>query len=252
MTNYLEPLRELGRKYLSKENRRRLVRYAQWPPVGLVRFGNLRRLRPISREWGMERGQPIDRYYIEKFLAAQAGDIHGRVLEIGDNSYTRRFGGDRVTESVVLHVAEQKGVVTIVGDLTTGENLPADSFDCIILTQTLCVIFDIAAALRTVHRILRPGGVALITVPGISKISRYDMDRWGHYWSFTTASMERLATAVFPPEGVQVAAYGNVLAAIAFLEGLASQELKRRELDYVDPDYELLITVRAAKPGEGG
>lgn len=243
-----EHLIEIGQKYLSKDARRRMVRYTRWPPVGWARLGSLRRLRPISPDWGMERGQPIDRYYIENFLAAHTVDVQGHVLEIGSNTYTRRFGGDRVTQSVVLHVAEQKDVVTLIGDLTTGENMPADTFDCVILTQTLNAIFDVAAALQTVHRILKPGGVALITVPGISKISRYDMDRWGYYWSFTTASMMRLMTAVFPPEGVQISAYGNVLTAIAFLHGLSSQELRRRELDTTDPDYELLITVRAAKP----
>jgi SAM-dependent methyltransferase len=244
-----EKLNQLGRKYLSKSTRQRIVRYTRWPPVGWTRLGSLRRLQPISRDWGMERGQPIDRYYIENFLAAHADDVRGHVLEIGGNTYTRRFGGDQVMQSVVLHVAEQREVVTLIGDLTTGENMPADTFDCVILTQTLNAIFDVAAALRTVHRILKPGGVALITVPGISKISRYDMDRWGYYWSFTTASMMQLMTAVFPPECVQIKAHGNVLAATAFLYGLASQELRRRELDTVDPDYELLITVRATKPG---
>lgn len=243
-----EQLNELGRKYLSKSTRQRIIRYTRWPPVGWARLGSLRRLRPISPDWGMERGQPIDRYYIENFLAVHTADVQGHVLEIGSNTYTRRFGGDQVTQSVVLHVAEQKDVVTLIGDLTTGENMPADAFDCVILTQTLNAIFDVAAATQTVHRILKPGGVALITVPGISKISRYDMDRWGYYWSFTTASMMRLMTAVFPPDCVQIAAHGNVLAAIAFLHGLSSQELRRRELDTIDPDYELLITVRAAKP----
>ena len=226
------------------------MRATRWPPVGLVRFGSLRRLRPISPDWGMERGQPVDRYYIENFLAAHAADICGRVLEIGANTYTRRFGSERVTESVVLHVAEQKEVVTLIGDLTTGENMPVDAFDCIILTQTLNAIFDVAAALQTVYRILKPGGVALMTVPGISKISRYDMERWGYYWSFTTASISRLVMAVFPPESVQIEAHGNVLAAIAFLHGLASQELRRQELDTRDADYEVLITVRAVKPEE--
>lgn len=246
-----ERLIRLGQKYLSKEARRRLVRLTRWPPVGFVRFGSLRRLQPISPDWGMERGQPIDRYYIEQFLTVQAVDVQGYVLEIGDNTYTRRFGGGRVTQSVVLHVAEQKEVITLIGDLTTGENMPADTFDCVILTQTLNVIFDVPATLRTVYDILKPGGVVLITVPGISKISRYDMDRWGYYWSFTTASMERLLTAVFSPDCVQIKAYGNVLAATAFLYGLASQELHRQELDSVDPDYELLITVRATKPEIG-
>jgi hypothetical protein len=37
---------------------------------------------------------------------------------------------------------------------------------------------------------------------------------------------------------------------MAFLQGLACDELKRRELAYHDPDYELIITVRAVKPAE--
>jgi SAM-dependent methyltransferase len=241
----------LGRNLIPKTMRRRIVRLTRWPPIGMVRFGSLRRLRPISPDWGMERGQPIDRYYIEQFLAAHARDIRGRVLEIGDNTYTRRFGGERVATSVVLHVAEQKEVVTLIGDLTTGQNMPQDTFDCVILTQTLNAIFDVAAALRTVHHILKPGGVALITVPGISKISRYDMDRWGYYWSFTTASLRRLLTANFPAECVEIAATGNVLAASAFLYGLASEELQRHELDTCDPDFEVLITARVQKPVRG-
>src|SRR5215210_7162112 len=54
-------------------------------------FGSLRRVTPLSRYFGFDRGLPIDRYYIENFLARQAEDIHGRVLEIGDNSYTQRY-----------------------------------------------------------------------------------------------------------------------------------------------------------------
>jgi SAM-dependent methyltransferase len=216
--------------------------------VGWVHFGSLRRLKPISPYWGAERGRPIDRYYIEHFLAIQAQDIRGCVLEIGDNTYTRAFGGDRVIQSQVLHVTENRPGVTILGDLTNADHIPDDTFDCIILTQTLQAIFDVQAALRTVYRILKPGGIVLVTIPGISKISRYDMDRWGYYWSFTTQSARRLFEAVFPPANVHLEAHGNVLAAIAFLHGLATEELRQKELDHLDPDYELLITVRAVKP----
>jgi SAM-dependent methyltransferase len=242
-------LRLLGRRLLPVSARRAIVRLTRWPPVGGVRFGSLRRLKPISPDWGTERGQPIDRYYIERFLASCAADIRGHVLEIGDDSYTRRFGGDRVSQSDVLHVAETRAEVTIIGDLTRAEHIPSDTFDCIILTQTLQAIYDVPAAIRSAHRILRPGGVVLATIPGISKISRYDMDRWGYYWSFTTCSARRLFEGAFPAECVNVTAHGNVLAAIAFLHGLATQELRPHELDFADPDYELLITVRAQKHG---
>jgi hypothetical protein len=95
---------------------------------------------------------------------------------------------------------------------------------------------------------LKPGGVALITVPGISKVSRYDMERWRYYWSFTTGSIEKLLSELFPRDHLQIEVYGNVLTSIAFLHGLATQELSKKELDYCDPDYQLLITVRAVRP----
>ena len=241
-------LLRFARRFLSVSTRRKIVRLTRMPPVGLVGFGNLRRLKPISSSWGTERGSPVDRYYIEQFLVQNAQDIHGRVLEVGDDTYTRQYGGGRVSQSEVLHVAEQKAKVTIIGDLASGTGIASDAYDCVILTQTLQCIFDVAAALRTVHRILKTGGIALITVPGISKISRYDMDHWGYYWSFTTQSMHRLLETAFPPACVRVQAHGNVLASVAFLHGLAYEELRKKELDYFDPDYELLITARVEKP----
>lgn len=236
------------RHWIPKSARRKMGPLTRWPPVGWVRFGHLRRLHPISTQWGSERGTPIDRYYIEQFLTLQAADVRGEVLEIGTNRYTRTFGGERVTHSEVLHVSEQSSEVTMIGDLTSAEQIASGHFDCIIVTQTLQFIFDVPAALRTCFRILKPDGVLLMTIPGISKISRYDMDRWGHYWSFTSASARRLVTeAGFPSSQVEVTAHGNVLAAVAFLHGLALEEMKRHELDERDTDYELLITVRAVK-----
>jgi glycosyltransferase involved in cell wall biosynthesis len=217
------------------------------PPVTWVRFGDLRRTSPISREYGYDRGQPIDRYYIEHFLARHAEDVHGRVIEIGDASYTRRFGGDRVTTSDVLHVNEENPDATIIADLTSAEEVPASTFDCFVLTQTLQLIYDVRAALKTVYRILKPGGVVLATVPGISQISN---DEWGEtwYWAFTSLSARRLFEEVFPKGHVEVQAHGNVLAATAFLHGLATHELRKEELDCADREYEMLITIRAVKP----
>ncbi|MEW6192540.1 MAG: methyltransferase domain-containing protein [Bacillota bacterium] len=217
-------------------------------PAGGVNFGDLRRFAPVSRAFGFDRGTPVDRYYIEQFLSANAADIRGRVLEVGDNFYTRKFGGRRVTRSDILHATADNPKATIVADLTRSDELPADIFDCVILTQTLQFIYDVKAAVRSLYRILKPGGVLLATVPGISQISRYDMERWGEYWRFTTLSVRRLFAEVFPPENVMVGAYGNVVAAIAFLHGLAAEELSAAELAFNDPDYELLITVRAVKP----
>jgi SAM-dependent methyltransferase len=217
------------------------------PAPGQVRFGSFRRLSPFSRTFGYDRGQPVDRHYIEAFLGQHAADIQGRVLEIADNTYTRRFGGSRVTRSDVLHVQDRGPGVTIVADLADGRDIPGAAFDCVILTQTLQLIYELQDAVRTVHRILKPGGVLLATLPGISSVSSYDRERWGQYWSFTSQSAQRLFADAFGADRIEVEAGGNVLAATAFLYGMARQELRPAELQYGDPDYELIISVRAVK-----
>lgn len=220
------------------------LRLTRWRTAAPVRLGHWRRLRPFSRVFGLDRGLPIDRYYIERFLAAHAQDIKGRVLEVADDYYTRRFGGDRVVQSDVLHATTGNPRATIIGDLAGGEGLPAGAFDCLLLTQTLQMIYDVRAAVAQACRMLAPGGVVLATLPGISQISRYDMDRWGDYWRFTDLSARRLFEST---SGMQVTieVFGNVLTAAAFLHGLAAEELKARELDATDADYQLLVAVRA-------
>ncbi|VEN75404.1 Methyltransferase [Candidatus Desulfarcum epimagneticum] len=209
--------------------------------------GLLRRVTPVSRVFGLDRGLPIDRFYIESFLEKHARSIQGCVLEIGEPVYTCKFGGGRVAASHVLSVEPGNPAATLTGDLETGEGVPKKMFDCAVLTQTLPFIYDVKAALTHCHAALKPGGVLLATFPGISQISRYDMDRWCDYWRFTDASAAKLFGDVFGGEQVTVATHGNVLAACAFLHGLASGELKPRELDHHDPDYQVLIGVRAVK-----
>jgi SAM-dependent methyltransferase len=216
-------------------------------PVGSVKWGHLRRLTPISRNFGFDRGLPVDRHYVEGFLREHAGDIRGRVLEVGGDDYTRKFGtADHID---VLHVDEEDPVATIVGDLTQPEGLPSSSYDCVICTQTLHLIFDFRTAITSIARLLGPGGVALVTVPGITQTCRYERDVWGDYWRFTSMSIRRLFDEVFAAENVTVDAFGSLPAAIGFLHGLAASELRPEELDTHDPDYEVLLAVRAVKGG---
>jgi SAM-dependent methyltransferase len=216
------------------------------PAVGRVSFGSLRRLTPISSHFGFERGLPIDRFYIEAFLADCAQDVRGVVLEIGDNSYTLRFGSGRVTTSEMLNL-EDSPAATIVADLTKADHLPSDCYDCIILTQTLHFIYDFRAAVRSVHRLLRPGGVLLATFPGITHTTD-DPSSSPRSWSFTPFSAQRTFAEYFPAAAVQVRSFGNVLAAASFLYGLSAGELTKDELDYHHPGYDLVIAVRAVKP----
>lgn len=208
-------------------------------------LGSLRRTTPVSRHWGADRGNPVDRYYIERFLAEHAADIRGKVLEVMDSRYTERFGV-RVDRSDVLDIDPANARATIVADLTDAGSIPSDSFDCFILTQTLQFVYDVDAALQEAHRILDQGGALLATVPAVSRIDR-NAGRDGDYWRFTADACERLFGSVFGRHAVQVRAYGNVLAGIAFLAGLAQEDLSDQELDEEDELFPVLVAVRAIK-----
>jgi SAM-dependent methyltransferase len=219
---------------------------ASEPSPGRVQWGDLRRLEPISPQWGYDRGHPIDRYYVDDFLARRKSDIRGHVLEVGDSTYTDRFRCD-VVKSDVLDIKEDNPKATIRAELTDAPQIASGSFDCILLIQTLHMIYDCRAALATAHRILRSGGVLLATVPGITRIETDGQKGNCWYWSFTSISLAQLLHETFTQANVEIQARGNVLAAIAFLHGIAVEELTFPELDYRDPNYELNIAVGAIK-----
>ncbi|HEV8514999.1 MAG TPA: methyltransferase domain-containing protein [Cyclobacteriaceae bacterium] len=205
----------------------------------------MRSTQPVSKIFGWDRGIPIDRYYIEYFLKKNQNYIQGKVLEIAESKYSKQFGTG-VTSFEILHV-EQRSNVTIVGDLTKLESLPRNTIDCFICTQVLNFIYDFHKAIEGAHHLLKPEGVMLATVSGISQISRYDADRWGHFWSFYPQGIERAFKRVFGEHNVEVTAYGNSLSAISFVKGIAHQELTEAELNFHDADYPVTITIVARK-----
>lgn len=220
-------------------------------PVGSVNFGGLRRLSPISAIFGKDRDLlAIERYYIEDFLRKNAADIKGRCLEMGDPTYIHKFGGNKVTQADVLNYVEGNPQATIVADLTDAPHIPDNTFDCIIITQTLQMIFDVDKAIATLHRILKPGGVVLCTSHGMTRVARREgVDDWGEYWHFTTQSKRRLFRAHFDKDLVQVSTVGNVFTCICNLHGLGASEIDQSELDMHDPNFEMLVLVRAVKAG---
>lgn len=216
------------------------------PGVGDVKWGDLERTSPLSTHFGFDRGGAVDRYYIDKFLSENKNLIRGRAFEIGDNSYTMQYGGSNITKSDVLHVYKANPSVTYVGDLTDAPEIPSDSFDCIILTQTLHLIYDYRAALKTCYRMLKKGGSIFLTVPGITHI---DQDEWREtwLWAFTDKSMKKIMSEIFPGADVEIKTYGNVYIATAFIYGMGLPEIRRDFLDVHDPCYQVIIAIRATK-----
>ena len=247
-----EPFKIVAKPVLPAPIRRWLrltqARALENPPYKCVRFGSFRRTTPIHRGFGVGRGTYVDRYYIERFLGKHTADIKGRVLELSDNEYTVRFGGNTVTRSDILDVRADHPAATIIADLASADGIPSNAFDCIILTQTLNFVFDVRAAIQTVYRALKPGGCALVSVSGIAQIAEDEMEYCGDYWRFTRLSLSRLFEESFPSGCITVESHGNVLAALAFLHGLAAEELRPEELNYRDPNFEVSVLLKAVKP----
>ena len=208
---------------------------------------NLRNLQPISKVFALDRGTPIDRVYIEDFLGKNRDSIKGVICEIADNRYSKKFGS-KVIKYEILHYKDDNQNATIVGDLSDISTLPQNKIDCFILTQTLNFIYDFKSAIKGLNYMLNEsGGVALVTVSGISQISRYDYERWGDYWRFTDLSIKKVFEEVFGQGNVEVKTYGNILSATAFLQGISAEELTPKELFYNDANYQVTICIKAVK-----
>ena len=206
-------------------------------------LGTARRTSPLSLRFGYDRGQPIDRYFIAAFLSEHRSAICGRVLEVKDDGYTAAYGVG-VTQADVLDIDPTNDRATVVGDLARLDGVPDASFNCFILTQTLQLVYDVDAAVANAHRILKPGGALLATVPVVSKVTSVP-GKFDDYWRFTRESCARLFGAHFVDP--RITGYGNVLTSVAFLLGMASEELQQRELETTDPEFPTLIAIFAQK-----
>jgi SAM-dependent methyltransferase len=209
-------------------------------------LGTLRRTAPLSQSWGRDRGSPVDRFYIARFVEQHRRDIHGHVLEIRQNTYADRYGSE-IRRCDVIDIDRANRRATIVADLTAADAIQPNQFDCFILTQMLQFVYDYQAVVAHAHRLLRPGGTLLATMPAISRIDRRLAS---DYWRFTVASCSALFGDIFGTEQIQVYSYGNVLAAIAFLAGMAQEELSYNELIAHDDHFPVIIAVRAIKKPE--
>lgn len=201
--------------------------------------------RPVSKRFGLERGTPIDRVYIERFLKEHSDRIKGTVMEIADSQYTEMLGRD-VVQSLVLHLSGWgKGVIR--GNLETGEGISENSVDCLICTQTIQFIYDVHSVVRQIHRLLKPGGTALVTAHCLGQISLYDYHNWGEYWRFTDMSMRKLFSEAFADSNITVQSWGNVKTAIACQYGLCAEDLREEDFEFQDEQYPVIITASVKK-----
>src|SRR6185436_9012253 len=116
---------------------------------------------------------------------------------------TTTYGGDRVEKSDVVDIDPGNHRATVIADLSAADQLPADAYDCFILTQTLHLIGEIQPAIAQAHRALKPGGVLLATLPSVSMVAE-EYGKTGDHWRVTEAGARRLFDGIFRPEDVEV------------------------------------------------
>lgn len=198
---------------------------------------------PISDCWGLDRGLPAHRYYLQNFLTEHRRDIRGVCLEFSDPTYLKQFGGTQVTHMDVMNLDDSSEHATVIGDVTKLEMIPSNTYDCIISTHVLNCIYDLRGAVRGLHQMLKPGGVLLVAEPQQCMHAA----EYNDMWRFVPQSIRALLHESFHPDSVDVRSYGNSLVAAAELRGLVCDEFTFEELNTHDPRFGVEICARAVK-----
>jgi SAM-dependent methyltransferase len=211
-------------------------------------FGDLP-LEPLSDHYGLDRGTPVDRWYIERFLSTRRRVIHGAVLEVQDDIYTTRFGEDRVRRSIVVDIDATNPNATLIADLQLPGALPPDSYDCIILTQTLHLLRRPGVCVANCFAALRPGGVLLATAPSVSRVSpRYPEN---DFWRFTPSGLAELFSRHWR-SNLTVSGLGQSPNMHGLPPGEVVEDLPEVALNDHDPRFPLTVSVEATKTSSPG
>ena len=206
------------------------------------RWGNLRRVRPFSDTYGFDRGTPIDRHYLDRFLDAHRALVAGDVLEVQNSTYTQRFGHD-LSRTDTFDIVPRPSL-TYVCDLAESDAIiPAAAYDCVLLPNTLQHLRRLDECLRNALRIVRPGGAILASAAGFVPLTADA----GDYWRLSPDGWRDMLASTWAGADVAVDGHGNCLAAVAAQLGLAVEELSDAELDAHDPRYPVLTTILCRK-----
>ena len=185
------------------------------------------------------KGNHASRWVMYEDLAAWLGkhDWSGKeVAEIGgtNGALTYFIGAARYTQ---LSYPEY--------DVQNLFQLPDNRFDLIVMDQTLEHVADPERALREIHRVLKPGAVAIITTPFLMPV--HPGKNFGDYYRWTPQGMETvLRRCGFEP---QVRMWGHLKAAKAILDDMYLRVEQARQLgvslSYIDCEVEFPVTVWA-------
>jgi SAM-dependent methyltransferase len=144
-----------------------------------------------------------------------------RVLDVGGRYQPYRpLLGAKVGRYVAIDLI-QTGLVSVVA---SGEALPfaAETFDLAIATQVMEYLPEPSLAARQIHRVLKPGGIFLASVPACAPTFGDEQ-----HWRFTRAG---LRSVLSPFADVQIAAEVSSIGGVARTVNLAMDTFVRYKL----------------------
>jgi len=215
------------------------------PARGAVSWGDLRRLTPICSRFGFSRGEPVDRYYLRRWLDEIRDEVTGVVVELGGkNTNVTLYGFSKASEYHALDLDASSAHVDIQGDVLDATALEPESADTILLFNVLEHCPSPETAVVNVRRWLRAGGRVFCMVPSVQRSHRYPKD----YWRPLPDAMTWLFRDY---DEVALRVFGNPTAAVACLMGIAADELDPAELDAEHADFPVATCLRATKRYSG-
>src|SRR5207248_2911641 len=120
---------------------------------------------------------------------------------------------------------------------------PEGSFDCIVCTHVLHIVYELGKIVTEMHRILKPGGVLLVAVPCVSMYEPREQE----LWRFTPEGLRRVLASAFGAGNVIVHAFGNSLTAAGEIRGLVVEEFTHDELEHQDEHFPVEVCGRAVR-----
>lgn len=195
-------------------------------------------VHPLDRHYGMGRGVPIARSYINRYMSGIAGCVRGRVLEFGAPTYSAAF--DCTSETISIDESDQPTLLMDICDPAV-VRLKGGSYDFIICTSVLHLVPDPRQAVDNMHDLLKPGGTLLLAEKMISIVDPWlsAIDKW----RFTPTGLRALLARF---SEVKVEAFGNLYTMCAYLSGMAVHEVPQEKLDYHDPSYPIISIASAS------
>jgi hypothetical protein len=213
----------------------------------ITRLIHFNQLKPHSVIFGLDRGQAIDRYYIENFLDNNSKHIKGKVLEFGDDRYSLRFECKK--PDIISIDKKSKNMISRTSNLImqdiTKKKLAPNKYNTVIATQVLQFIFEIENFKKNIHKTLKTNGYLILTCSGISPLSDYDIKKWGEFWRFTEISLKKIFKKHF--KIIKFETHGNLYVAEKFLRGYAVEEISKKKLNFKDKSFPVVYTLLLRK-----